>query len=83
MSDVRWKWSETVPEHVEVQCEHMRTTPGFEPDGEWPGIWVTLPLNTATGWQITEREPLTITPSILIDCGCHGFITRGVWVPAG
>lgn len=32
---------------------------------------------------IVSATPLTIHPSILCpDCGLHGFITDGVWIPA-
>jgi hypothetical protein len=35
------------------------------------------------GWTVQQKDPLTITPSISKpDCGCHGFITDGKWVPA-
>ena len=35
------------------------------------------------GHRITSREPLTIEPSIHCpDCGTHGFIRNGRWVPA-
>lgn len=35
------------------------------------------------GWTVTCWEPLTVTPSLLCrDCGTHGFITAGAWVPA-
>jgi hypothetical protein len=34
-------------------------------------------------WDLVQPEPLTVTPSILCDeCGVHGFITNGEWVPA-
>ena len=40
-----------------------------------------LPVNKDSGWQITQVEPLTVTPSILCGrCKTHGFITNGVWV---
>lgn len=35
------------------------------------------------GHAIITREPLTVTPSILCpDCGTHGFIQNGRWLPA-
>jgi hypothetical protein len=35
------------------------------------------------GWTVVQRDPLTVTPSILCHgCGCHGFITDGTWHPA-
>ena len=34
-------------------------------------------------WTLVQREPLTVTPSILcVDHGTHGFITDGKWVNA-
>lgn len=33
-------------------------------------------------WMLARTEPLTITPSLLCsECGSHGWITDGVWVP--
>jgi hypothetical protein len=41
-----------------------------------------LPLDLAR-WTLVQTEPLTVTPSILCDeCGVHGFISNGEWVPA-
>ena len=35
-------------------------------------------------WQVSQREPLTMTPSILSPTtGLHGYITEGRWVPCG
>ena len=34
-------------------------------------------------WRLISREPLTLEPSILCrECGNHGFIREGRWVPA-
>lgn len=34
-------------------------------------------------WTVETREPLTISPSLACgNCGHHGFIRSGVWVPA-
>jgi hypothetical protein len=34
-------------------------------------------------WRIVSSEPLTLEPSILCpDCGHHGWIRGGRWVPA-
>ena len=48
------------------------------------GVVVCAPaLQLDGGHFIQQREPLTITPSILCpDCGTHGFITNGRWVKA-
>lgn len=37
-------------------------------------------VNQPGGHQVTSRDPLTITPSILCgDCGLHGYVTNGEW----
>lgn len=42
-----------------------------------------LPRGKEKCWTVVQREPLTVVPSILCAaCGCHGFITNGVWVKA-
>lgn len=34
-------------------------------------------------WNIESEEPLTLSPSLLCrNCGSHGFIREGKWVPA-
>lgn len=34
-------------------------------------------------WTVESWEPLTLSPSILrTECGCHGYIREGRWVPA-
>jgi hypothetical protein len=33
-------------------------------------------------WQVEQADPLTISPSVLCQCGDHGFIRDGLWVPA-
>lgn len=34
-------------------------------------------------WRVESWEPLTISPSVLCrQCGNHGFIRNGQWVPA-
>jgi hypothetical protein len=38
-----------------------------------------LPLGPE-GWTLVQKEPLTVTPSLLCrECGLHGFITDGEW----
>lgn len=38
---------------------------------------------SARDWKLEQREPLTISPSLLC-CTCqhHGFIRGGKWIPA-
>jgi hypothetical protein len=39
-------------------------------------------LQLGEGHTIVTREPLTIVASILCDdCGLHGFVTAGAWIP--
>lgn len=33
-------------------------------------------------WQVECLDPVTISPSLLCQCGHHGFIRGGKWVPA-
>lgn len=34
-------------------------------------------------WTVEQRDPLTLSPSLLCGlCGFHGFIRGGRWVPA-
>lgn len=33
-------------------------------------------------WQVELWEPLTISPSVLCQCGDHGFVRAGKWVSA-
>lgn len=61
-------------ERVAFRCPH-------DPGERWGGR--LLPLNRETGWVIEQRNPLTLSPSIhCLECGCHGFIREGRWVPA-
>lgn len=53
--------------------------------GRLPATEITQGMLPAgdTAWTVVQRDPLTVTPSILCSsCGCHGFITGGKWVPA-
>lgn len=33
-------------------------------------------------WQVESLDPVTISPSLLCQCGHHGFIRSGRWEPA-
>ncbi len=33
-------------------------------------------------WTVESWEPLTLSPSVQCDCGDHGFVKNGRWVPA-
>lgn len=34
-------------------------------------------------WELVSLDPLTLTQSIQCDCGHHGHITSGRWIPCG
>ena len=59
-------------------------------NGAWCKGWVefkgskwAVQFGADTGWNVVQREPLTLTPSLLCRvCGTHGHITAGKWVPA-
>lgn len=44
-----------------------------------PGWW----RSDAPTWEVVSEDPLTLSPSLLCgQCGHHGFIRNGEWVPA-
>ena len=60
-------------------------------DGEWCCGWVAFRQSKwgaqfkagDVGWNVVQREPLTLSPSLLCKtCGDHGFINEGKWVQA-
>lgn len=65
------------------------------PDVAWAGITVRCPHGEGgvtfnvpghrlfqDGWNVIQKWPLTLNPSIhRLECGCHGHITNGRWVP--
>lgn len=62
-------------------------------DGQWCRGWVPFRQSAWgrgfennpgwQGWDVVQREPLTLSPSILCRaCGSHGFIREGKWVQA-
>ena len=61
-----------------------------KPDGSecWSGVHFDTPeVRKVFGddhvWQVVSWEPLTLSPSLLcMQCGDHGFIRDGKWVPA-
>lgn len=43
--------------------------------GRYPGSPVS--------WEVESEEPLTLSPSLACaQCGHHGWVREGVWVPA-
>lgn len=60
-------------------------------DGAWCCGWVSFNGSAwvksfggrVQGWDVQQRAPLTLSPSILCRvCGDHGFIREGRWVKA-
>lgn len=54
---------------------------------DWCMGGITLDVPAAEGlsgarWQVQSMAPLTVSPSLLCQCGDHGFIRDGKWVPA-
>ena len=45
----------------------------------WAEISLVPPYHT-----LEKRDPLTLSPSLLcpMDCGFHGYIKEGKWIPA-
>jgi hypothetical protein len=31
-------------------------------------------------WQVESWDPLTLSPSVLCDCGDHGYVRNGRWI---
>lgn len=62
----------------------------LKPDGNWcrgfvdfKGSRWAAQFGANTGWDVLQREPLTLSPSLLCRvCGDHGFIRDGRWVKA-
>lgn len=53
------------------------------PDGSMCSGWAPTRAENEVNWTIEQREPLTLSPSLLcLRCGHHGFVRDGVWVPA-
>lgn len=56
------------------------------PDGSGPcpGYgWVAFTPEWPDGWELVSERPLTLSPSLLCrNCGHHGHIVDGRWVPA-
>ena len=46
--------------------------------------WAHIDLTTGKHHGIVSRSPVTLTPSLLcpFNCGTHGYIRDGKWVPA-
>jgi hypothetical protein len=81
--------------HAIVFVEYQGETAGIQEwhrkaDGTWCRGWVSFKgsawdrqFSDLTGWDVVQRQPLTLAPSVLSrTCGSHGHITNGIWVPA-
>ena len=57
--------------------------------GAWCRGWVSFNgsawrrgFRSGDGWNVVQRDPLTLSPSLLCRaCGDHGHIVNGKWVP--
>jgi len=84
--------------HAILFAEYKGETAGInewhrKPDGTWCRGWVAfkgsawarefMGVPSFESWDVVQRDPLTLTPSILCrTCGSHGHITNGQWVKA-
>lgn len=66
-----WAWI-PVPHFGETHLRHIC------PDGK-PRIGNIEETHTFVS---KPGEPLTITPSVICECGAHGWIENGKWKPA-
>lgn len=71
---------------VEVRGEYGLTWHHARPDNGaacGTGGWVGFIPNDPYGWDLVQREPLTVSPSLLCNvCGAHGWIRNGRWEQA-
>lgn len=93
---LRWiEWDpdpELNPQYADLPPEefhHGAIVSHTKPDGSYCEGAVTLDSPRSrriTGphafWTVQSRDPLTLSPSLLCDCGDHGFIRDGRWVRA-
>lgn len=70
------RWGATI-EHPHAQRPGERHKGGVTFHGE-----VQDAISPYAKWDVLSWEPLTLSPSILCECGDHGFIREGRWVPA-
>lgn len=58
------------------------------PDGQPCGGHITFDTSIARRttdgpfWNVESWEPLTLSPSVLCNCGDHGYIRGARWIPA-
>lgn len=83
--------------HVLVYGEYQGEPAGVtewhrKMDGTWCRGWLAFKGSAwansfkpeqEVGWDVLQKEPLTLSPSILCRaCGSHGYIREGKWVQA-
>lgn len=65
-----------------VRIEHKCKVIEDEMDGSRTQVICAPRLQLGNGHTVVTEEPLTVVASIACpDCGLHGFITNGRWVP--
>lgn len=79
----RVKFSKGWPSMVTKPGDYCKVPRGIDPRGD--GIWYAMAPNgnigALIGHEIIEHEDRTITvsPSIVMPLGWHGFLEHGVW----
>jgi hypothetical protein len=84
-------------EWIDLGHDHKCRTVTDPSTGQVSALWVShvcskhsgegdasyIPLRGPNPWTLEKLDPITISPSLLrTDCGDHGFIREGKWVPA-
>lgn len=67
-----WHWCDRHVLIAKIRTEGREPADGIEPR------WM---LAGTEAHDMPSRDPLTLSPSLLVDdcCGLHGFLTGGVW----
>ena len=82
---VRIRYAEYKGERCAIHETHLKPS-GQKCRGFVPfrcGAWDRDFNSSIASWEVINRDPLTLAPSILCRaCGNHGFIQNGRWVPA-
>ncbi len=75
----------------------IEITGKYSKPGEWGLLWyhhrpdggecgtggLSWDPDDSVHWDLIQREPLTISPSLrCLNCGAHGWIRAGRWLPA-
>jgi hypothetical protein len=80
------------PQYASLPAEefhHGAIVSHATPDGRYCEGAITLDSPRSAGafaghprWTVEQRDPLTLSPSLLCHCGDHGWIRDGKWVRA-